>query len=150
MQTEWLMRPLRPEAASAAWMRVVSEAAAAAAVESRAERRVSFMAGKCAQSRRRDRGARKVKLTPKPGPLRRERPRGRKAGIRPADLVGAITGESGVTSRSIGAIEIADKFSLVEVPESVADKIITALRATMIRGKKILVKRQSSDLSEAR
>ena len=66
---------------------------------------------------------------------------GRKAGIRPADLVGAITGESGVTSRSIGAIEIADNFSLVEVPDSLADDIITALRATMIRGKKIPVRR---------
>jgi ATP-dependent RNA helicase DeaD len=67
---------------------------------------------------------------------------GRKAGIRPADLVGAITGESGVTSRSIGAIEIADNFSLVEVPESLADNIIAALRATMIRGKKIPVRRE--------
>ena len=33
---------------------------------------------------------------------------GRKAGIRPGDLVGAITGEAGLTSRSVGAIEIAD------------------------------------------
>ena len=47
---------------------------------------------------------------------------GRKAGIRPGDLVGAITGEAGVTSRSLGAIEIADKFSLVEVPEALADE----------------------------
>ena len=61
---------------------------------------------------------------------------GRKAGIRPGDLVGAITGEAGVTSRSVGAIEVADNFSLVEVPESLADDIIAALRATQIRGKK--------------
>jgi ATP-dependent RNA helicase DeaD len=67
---------------------------------------------------------------------------GRKAGIRPGDLVGAITGEAGVTSRSVGAIEIADNFSLVEVPESLADGIIAALRATMIRGKKVTVRRE--------
>ena len=42
---------------------------------------------------------------------------GRRAGIRPGDLVGAITGEVGIQSRSIGAIEINDGFSLVEVPE---------------------------------
>ena len=67
---------------------------------------------------------------------------GRKAGIRPGDLVGAITGEAGVTSRSVGAIEIADNFSLVEVPESLVDEIIGALKATMIRGKKVNVRRE--------
>ncbi len=66
---------------------------------------------------------------------------GRQAGIRPGDLVGAITGEAGVESRTLGAIEIADKFSLIDVPESLADEIITALRATTIRGKKVLVRR---------
>jgi ATP-dependent RNA helicase DeaD len=66
---------------------------------------------------------------------------GRKAGIRPGDLVGAITGEAGVTSRSVGAIQIGDNFSLVEVPETLADEIIAALKATTIRGKKILVRR---------
>ena len=62
--------------------------------------------------------------------------------MRPADLVGAIANESGINSRSIGAIEIADNFSLVEVPEALADGIIAALRATMIRGKKITVRRE--------
>jgi ATP-dependent RNA helicase DeaD len=66
---------------------------------------------------------------------------GRKAGIRPGDLVGAITGEAGLTSRSVGAIEIADNFSLVDVPESLADSIIAALKATTIRGKKVPVRR---------
>ncbi len=66
---------------------------------------------------------------------------GRHAGIRPADLVGAITGEAGVPSRALGAIEIADKFSLVEVPEKLADGIIKALRLTTIRGKKVSVRR---------
>ena len=46
------------------------------------------------------------------------------------------------TSRSVGAIEIADNFSLVEVPESLADEIIGALKATMIRGKKVNVRRE--------
>jgi ATP-dependent RNA helicase DeaD len=66
---------------------------------------------------------------------------GRKAGIRPGDLVGAITGEAGVTSRSVGAIQIGDAYSLVEVPETLAEEIIAALKATTIRGKKILVRR---------
>jgi ATP-dependent RNA helicase DeaD len=67
---------------------------------------------------------------------------GRKAGVRPGDLVGAITGEAGVTSRAVGAIEVADNFSLVDVQEPLADRIIDALRATMIRGKKVTVRRE--------
>ncbi|MGZ3516939.1 MAG: DEAD/DEAH box helicase [Vulcanimicrobiaceae bacterium] len=66
---------------------------------------------------------------------------GRGAGIRPADLVGAIANEARINSRSIGAIDIADRFSLVEVPASAANAIITALRGTTIRGKKVTVRR---------
>ena len=67
---------------------------------------------------------------------------GRRAGIRPGDLVGAITGEAGLPSRSIGAIEIDDGFSLVEVPETQADDVIDALRATTIRGVKAAIRRE--------
>jgi ATP-dependent RNA helicase DeaD len=69
---------------------------------------------------------------------------GREAGIRPGDLVGAITGEADVPSRSLGAIEIADRFSLVDVPEALADRIIAALKATKIRGKKVHVRREKT------
>ncbi|CAA9510887.1 MAG: DEAD-box ATP-dependent RNA helicase DeaD (CshA) [uncultured Solirubrobacteraceae bacterium] len=67
---------------------------------------------------------------------------GRTAGIRPQDLVGAIAGESSLSGRDIGAIEIADRFSLVEVPEAAADDVIVALRATKIKGKKTTVRRE--------
>jgi ATP-dependent RNA helicase DeaD len=67
---------------------------------------------------------------------------GRTAGIRPHDLVGAIAGESRLAGRDIGAIEIADRFSLVEVPESAADEVIAALRASTIKGKKATVRRE--------
>jgi ATP-dependent RNA helicase DeaD len=66
---------------------------------------------------------------------------GRKAGIRPGDLVGAIANEAGIDARSIGAIDIADRFSLVEVPGDSADAIIDALRGTTIRGKKVMARR---------
>jgi ATP-dependent RNA helicase DeaD len=66
---------------------------------------------------------------------------GRRAGIRPGDLVGAITNEARLASNAIGAIDIADRFSLVEVPMDQADAIIRALRKTTIRGKKPLVRR---------
>jgi ATP-dependent RNA helicase DeaD len=66
---------------------------------------------------------------------------GRSSGIRPQDLVGAIAGESGLGGRDIGAIEIADRFSIVEVPEAAADDVIAALRRTTIKGRKATVRR---------
>ncbi|MQA27353.1 MAG: DEAD/DEAH box helicase, partial [Micromonosporaceae bacterium] len=67
---------------------------------------------------------------------------GRRAGVRPQDLVGAIAGESRLSGRDIGAIEIADRFSLVEVPEDAADEVIAALRRTTVKGKKATVRRE--------
>jgi ATP-dependent RNA helicase DeaD len=69
---------------------------------------------------------------------------GRKAGVRPGDLVGAIANEAGLDSRDIGAIEIADRFSLVEVPESATEEVIRALRATTIRGKRVMARRDGA------
>ena len=67
---------------------------------------------------------------------------GRERGIRPQDLVGAIANEAGLNGRQIGAIEIADRFSLVEVPEASADAVVSALRGRMIKGKKTTVRRE--------
>jgi ATP-dependent RNA helicase DeaD len=67
---------------------------------------------------------------------------GRAAGIRPQDLVGAIANESSVAGREIGAIEIADRFSLVEVPEAAAEEVITALKASSIKGRRTNVRRE--------
>ena len=67
---------------------------------------------------------------------------GRSSGVRPQDLVGVITGESHLSGRDIGAIEIADRFSLVEVPESAADDVVAALRQVSIRGRRTTIRRE--------
>ena len=67
---------------------------------------------------------------------------GRAAGMRPGDLVGAITNEAGLRGGDIGAIQIADGFSLVEVPEGAADHVIRTLREATIRGQKVVVRRE--------
>jgi ATP-dependent RNA helicase DeaD len=67
---------------------------------------------------------------------------GRVAGIRPKDLVGAITNEAGLQGRDIGGIEIGDRFALVEVPSDAADHVISALRGTTIKGKKATIRRE--------
>ncbi len=66
---------------------------------------------------------------------------GRKAKIRPGDLVGAIVNESGVAAADIGAIVISDRHSTVEVPSGKADQILDALSAAHIKGRKVPVRR---------
>ena len=70
---------------------------------------------------------------------------GRHAGIRPQDLVGAIAGEAGLSGRDVGEIQIGDRFSFVDVPASEADRVIEALRATKIRGRRVVARRDHSD-----
>jgi ATP-dependent RNA helicase DeaD len=70
---------------------------------------------------------------------------GRSSGVRPGDIVGAITGESYLSGKDIGAIEIADRFSLVEVPESAADDVVAALRQVSIKGRRTSVRRERHD-----
>jgi ATP-dependent RNA helicase DeaD len=94
------------------------------------------------------------KATAKAGPKARATPdwtvarlwvgAGRKAKMRPGDLVGAIANEVGIDASSIGSIQIADTFSTVEVPEMIADDIIAALKATKIKGLKVPVRRDRS------
>jgi ATP-dependent RNA helicase DeaD len=67
---------------------------------------------------------------------------GRAAHVRPQDLVGAITGETTVQGRQIGTIEIADRFSLVEVPVDSVDEVIRGLRSTKLKGRKATVRRE--------
>jgi ATP-dependent RNA helicase DeaD len=66
---------------------------------------------------------------------------GREAGIRPGDIVGAITGEAKMTNRQVGGIRVGRNHTLVEVPEALADRVIAALRRTNLRGRKVDVKR---------
>jgi len=65
---------------------------------------------------------------------------GRSSGVRPGDIVGAIANEAGINPRGIGAIDIADKFAIVEVPQEEARSIVAALRGTTLRGKKVTVR----------
>jgi ATP-dependent RNA helicase DeaD len=70
---------------------------------------------------------------------------GRGDGVRPQDLVGAIAGETHLRGNDIGAIRIFDRFALVEVPTDSVDRVITAMSATTIRGKKAAVRKDRGD-----
>lgn len=62
---------------------------------------------------------------------------GKKDKARPGDILGAIAGESGISGKKIGEIDIFDRFTFVNVPSKYADEIIEAVMGKKIRGKKI-------------
>jgi len=70
---------------------------------------------------------------------------GRKGGIRPADLVGAIANESGLSGRDIGPIRITEHSSVVGVPTASVDAVIDAMRNAVVRGKPVAVRRYSEE-----
>ena len=63
---------------------------------------------------------------------------GRKGGIRPADLVGAIANESGLIGRDIGPIRITEHSSVVGVPQASLDRVIDSMTNAVVRGKKVV------------
>lgn len=65
---------------------------------------------------------------------------GRKSGVTPSDIVGAVTGEAGLKGRDVGPVKIHEFFSLVDVPEDKARKVVKALNHCTIRGRKAKVK----------
>jgi ATP-dependent RNA helicase DeaD len=60
---------------------------------------------------------------------------GKRDGVRPSDIVGAIANEAAVPGDTIGDIDLYDTFSFVEVPEDLARPVVAALNQTTIRGR---------------
>ena len=58
---------------------------------------------------------------------------GRRSGVRPGDIVGAIANEADVPGKAIGAIDIYDRFTFVEVPAQYKDQVLERMANSMIR-----------------
>ena len=65
---------------------------------------------------------------------------GRKGGVSPKQILGAVTGESGVKGSEIGAIHIGDTHTTVEIPFTKRLEIIHSVNGTKIKGKKVSAK----------
>ena len=72
---------------------------------------------------------------------------GRATGVRPQDLVGAIANETKLSGRDIGAIRVAERHSVVEVPERAVDEVIAAMGRTTIKGTRPTVRRYREETS---
>ncbi|MEN9800708.1 MAG: hypothetical protein RL653_4405 [Pseudomonadota bacterium] len=64
---------------------------------------------------------------------------GARAGLRVGDLVGAIANEAGLDRTEIGAVQVGDLFSFVEVAAGRGDDVIGALSASTLRGRKVKI-----------
>jgi ATP-dependent RNA helicase DeaD len=62
---------------------------------------------------------------------------GERDGLRPGDLMGAITGEAGVDGKQVGKIDIRESHSVVEVHDAVARRVIKALNGTTLKGRAV-------------
>ena len=62
---------------------------------------------------------------------------GRRDFIRPGDIVGAIAGEANIPGSSIGSIDIFDKFTYVDVPKDVANRVVDAIEGNTIKGHRV-------------
>ena len=64
---------------------------------------------------------------------------GRSQKISPSDVVRAIATEADIPGDTIGVINIYDKFTFVEVPEDVAERVMSIMHRNTVKGYKINV-----------
>jgi ATP-dependent RNA helicase DeaD len=62
---------------------------------------------------------------------------GERDGVRPGDLVGAITGESGITSDRIGKLDIRESFSVAEIAAGDAAAVIEKMNGASLKGRRL-------------
>ncbi len=62
---------------------------------------------------------------------------GRKQKVKAKDIVRAIGDVSGLSSTSIGRIDVLDKFSFVELPQNQAREVVGALQRKGIKGLRV-------------
>jgi ATP-dependent RNA helicase DeaD len=65
---------------------------------------------------------------------------GARDGVRPADLVGALTGEAGITRQQIGKVDIRDTYSLVEIATPEAEGAATRLSGVSVKGRRAIAR----------
>jgi ATP-dependent RNA helicase DeaD len=62
---------------------------------------------------------------------------GKRDGIRPADVVGSIANEAGISGSEIGPIEIRDEITYVSIPARYRDDVLAKLGGTRFRGRPV-------------
>ena len=62
---------------------------------------------------------------------------GKKDRVKPGDILGAIAGESGMPGKLVGAIDMYDKYTFVEVPREYGREVLEGMKNTKIKGRSV-------------
>ena len=62
---------------------------------------------------------------------------GKKDRVKPGDILGAIAGESGMPGKLVGAIDMYDKYTFVEVPREYGKEVLEAMKNVKIKGRSV-------------
>ena len=66
---------------------------------------------------------------------------GKSQNIRPGDILGAVAGETGISGKLVGSIDMYDNYTFVEVPREYADGVLRAMKDVKIKGKNVHVEK---------
>jgi ATP-dependent RNA helicase DeaD len=66
-------------------------------------------------------------------------------GAKPGNIVGAIANEADLSSKNIGAIDINESFTLVDLPESLSNKAKETLQKTRVAGQRLNIREWSDE-----
>ena len=69
---------------------------------------------------------------------------GRTHGIKPGNIVAAISEESGISSKAIGHIDVRKEFSLVDIAAEKVDLVLTSMQRSRIRKQEVMVEIDSA------
>ena len=76
---------------------------------------------------------------------------GKKDKIKPANILGAIAGESGMPGKLVGAIDMMDNHTFVDVPAIHAEKILKAMNDNVqIKGRRVNVEKANQSRGKGR
>ena len=76
---------------------------------------------------------------------------GKKDKIKPANILGAIAGESGMPGKLVGAIDMMDNYTFVDVPAIHAEKILKAMNDNVqIKGRRVNVEKANQSRGNGR
>lgn len=75
---------------------------------------------------------------------------GRKDGVKPGDIVGAIANEANISSKFIGHIKLHDDFSTVDLPSGMPKEVFETLSKTWVCQKQLRITRAEGNAGGGR
>ncbi|MDD3395589.1 MAG: helicase-related protein, partial [Anaerotignum sp.] len=73
---------------------------------------------------------------------------GKKNKVRAKDIVGAIANETGVPGKVLGAIDLFDDYTFIDVPKEYVQDVLTGMKNTKIKNKRVHIEIANRDKSK--